>query len=81
MEGIFPEKDPQRPADLGDDDDDDEGDGKGIGSEDLDESEGDGGDDEGDPNQVPAGPDEKTQTRGPYDALKVEPALALLFFL
>jgi len=52
VEQIIPDEDPQRPVDLGDDDDD-EGDGEGVGSEDLDEAE---GDDEGDPNQVPAGP-------------------------
>jgi hypothetical protein len=62
VEHIIPDEDPQRPVDLGDDDDEDEGDGEGIGIEDLDEAEGDEGDDEGDPNQVPAGLDEKTQT-------------------
>lgn len=65
VEHIIPDEDPQHPVDLGDDDDEDEGDGEGVGSEDLDEAEGDEGDDEGDPNQVPAGPDEKTRTRRP----------------
>ena len=63
VERIIPDEDPQRPVDLGDDDDDDEGDGEGVGSEDLDETEGDEGDDEGDPSQVPAGPSERPQTR------------------
>ena len=63
VEQIIPNEDPQHPVDLGEDDDnDDEGDGDGIGSEDLDEAEGDEGDDEGNPNQVPAGPDEKPRT-------------------
>ena len=65
MEHIIPNEDPQHPVNLGDDDDEDEGDGEGVGSKDLDEAEGDEGDDEGDPNQVPAGPDEKTRTQRP----------------
>ena len=69
MECIIPDEDPQRPVDLGDDDEEEEGDGEGTGSDDLYEAKSDEGDDEGDPNQVPAsaGPDdsEKTQTRRP----------------
>ena len=63
VEHIIPDEDPQHPVNLEHDNDKDEGDGEGIGSEDLDEAEGDEGDNEGDPNQVPAGPDEKTQTQ------------------
>ena len=63
VEQIIPNEDPKRPVNLGEDDNnDDEGDGDGIGSKDLDEAEGDEGDDEGDPNQVLAGPDKKPQT-------------------
>ena len=65
VERVIPDEDLQRPVDFRDDDDDDEGDGEGIGSEDLDEAEGDEGDDEGDPNQVPAGLDERTRPRRP----------------
>ena len=61
VEQIIPNEDTQCPVNLGEDDNDnDKGDGDGIGSEDLDEAEGDEGDDEGDPNQVLAGPDEKS---------------------
>ncbi len=63
MEHIIPDEDPQCLVDLGDDDDDNEGDGEGVGSEDLDETEGDEGDDEGDLNKVPAGSSERPRTQ------------------
>ena len=50
VEHIIPNEDPQCPVDLGDDDNEDKGEGEGVWSEDLDEAEGDEGDDEGVPN-------------------------------